>query len=271
MAIVTHRAAGVEVRFDLPDQPAGAQSFFVLGIRKSGSSIFNSIVHALANHNGVPFLDVGGAFFDANVRVPDWIADPALAKVLRPGVAYGGFRDFPTGLAAAPLFRDGLKVLMVRDPRDALVSEYFSNAYSHALPSGDATTGEAAHMLEQRNAALHSDVEAYVGRQSAALLGTLAPFTALPEDPRLLVLRYEDVILDKPTLIRRVAAHFGWTLNEQLITNILSWADVRPDVENPQAFIRKVTPGDHREKLSPAMIARLDAQFAPFMARYGYR
>jgi hypothetical protein len=46
---------------------------------------------------------------------------------------------------------------------------------------------------------------------------------------------------------------------------------VLPDAEQPTAFIRKVTPGDHREKLSPTIIEELNGVFADEMHLFGYK
>ena len=90
-------------------------------------------------------------------------------------------------------------------------------------------------------------------------------------DPRLLVLKYENIIFDKARMVQDVAAHFGWTVGQGQIGAILKWIDVVPEEENPSAFIRKVTPGDHREKLSAETIAGLNQVLARAMEAFGYR
>jgi hypothetical protein len=45
---------------------------------------------------------------------------------------------------------------------------------------------------------------------------------------------------------------------------------VIPAEENPTEFVRKVVPGDHREKLGIATIRRLDEMLADEMATFGY-
>jgi hypothetical protein len=84
------------------------------------------------------------------------------------------------------------------------------------------------------------------------------------------VYHYERAILDKRWFLTDLCAHFGWQASEEQINLILGWADVRPDVEEPTAFIRKVTPGDHREKLRPGTIAKLNSVFEDEMRLFGY-
>ncbi len=50
----------------------------------------------------------------------------------------------------------------------------------------------------------------------------------------------------------------------------MGWADKVPAVEESHAFIRRVRPGDHREKLSAGVIAQLDGVLRPAMELFGY-
>src|SRR5215469_13002080 len=120
MPVVRYRDTA---QFEVADNK-GQEAYFVFGVRKSGSSILNSIVGALAGMNGVQFIDVAGTLFKSGLRVADWQNDARLCELLRPGNVYGGFRNLPIGLARAPRFQESRKLFMVRDPRDALVSEY---------------------------------------------------------------------------------------------------------------------------------------------------
>ena len=249
------------------DARRAERAWFALGVRKSGSSIFSSIVGALAIFNEIHAVDVPGTMFAAGVRYVEWNNHPRIADLLWRGNVYIGFRDPPTAFYADPVFREGKKILMVRDPRDALVSEYYSNAFSHSLPTEQ--TGNT--VLEQERAkALQSSLEAYVLERTEHLDLTVAGYRKLIGDPNLLILRYEDVIFDKARWIREIAGHYGWQVSDELITNILGWADVRPDAENPQAFVRRVAPGDHLDKLSPGAIETVNGRLSDIWSEFGY-
>jgi sulfotransferase family protein len=261
---------GRTVSFEVNTTLAGP-ACFVLGVRRSGSSILNSICEALARANGYHFLDVGGRFFFQNIPVPSWRSDPALPGLLHPGNVYGGFRDLPFALLDAPAFRDGPKLLLVRDPRDALVSEYFSSAYSHPIPEQDVPRAEVHDMMHRdRERARQRSLEEHVLSNAPRMARTMLEYEAIARLPLTKLLRYEDYILEKSRLIRAIAGHFGWRADATLIELILRWADVLPAAENPQAFIRKVVPGDHREKLGAASIARLDRILAEPLRVFGY-
>lgn len=257
------------VGFDI-DTGAAGPADFVLGVRKSGSSMFNRITVLLARTNGRNFVDVAERFFASNIPAGAWVKDDAVRAVLHAGNVYGGFRNFPVALARSPIYRNGRKVFLYRDPRDALVSEYSSNAFSHGLPPKTAEAGARERLLLQRERALAMDINAYVRGRCRLMRNTIAPFRVVLDDPRARSFRYEDIIFDKARFIAEVAGHFGWTCGPEAMADILRQVDVKPDVENPKAFPRRVTPGDHREKLNAATIAQLNEELAEVLEVFGY-
>jgi len=242
-----------------------APACFALGVRKSGSSVFHSIVAALAAENGWTAVDLPGTAFEAGWSSEDWIASPALRRLLWRGNAYVGFRAPPVSLYADPIFREARKILLVRDPYDALVSEWFSNRWSHALPAGGARL-----LATERERALEQELEDYVVTRSPQLDRTVAGYAPLLDDPQMLVQRYEDVILAKPGWIRSIARHFGWVAEQQLVADIVGWADMVPEIEDPRAFIRRVRPGDGREKLSAAARQAVSRHLSGIWRELGY-
>jgi hypothetical protein len=245
------------------DKPA----LFVFGVRKSGSSVMNAMVTALARMNGVNYVDVAGRLFEHGVGVTAWQRDPGLAALLHGGNVYGGFRNAPLGIATHPLVVESAKVLLVRDPRDALVSEYFSNAYSHSVPKG----GEAREqLLRQRAQALGSPIADYALRMAPSLREALRGYAAFLDMPRLRIYRYEEAVMDKRSFLQDICAHFGWRVGDVQLSQILGWADVLPEDEDPTRFIRRVRPGDHLEKLDRPTIDALNDVFAAELARFGY-
>jgi hypothetical protein len=269
--ILISLASGRQIAFDVSCDLAGP-AYFVFSVRKCGSSIFNSICQAVAENNGRHFVPVADTFFWKNVSVPEYVNDPALLDIVRPGNVYAGFRDMPTIFLSSEIFRQSPKLLMIRDPRDALVSLYFSIAYSHSVPEGNAAGSEVTkHLLKQRQLALSEEIDVAVIRLANAMAKTMLEYARIIDWNTTTVLKYEDYILDKRALITTIARTFEWSIDERLIGHILSWSDVRPpEVEDPRAFVRKVTPGDHREKLKPATIATLNTKLADAMKLFAY-
>lgn len=261
---------GRSISFDV-DLGLEGPAYFVFGVRKSGSTLLNRIAGELARLNRRRFIDVGDTLFRQNVLAVDWQFDPALLEIVHPGNVYGGFRDMPFGLLSSKLFESSPKVLIVRDPRDALVSEYFSNAYSHPIPQRTADSSDTKVLMERhRQQALKNGPDASVLEQARDMARTIIEFGAIAKSSTTMLFKYEDCIFHKRKLIRDVAQQFGWIVDETSIVEMLKWADVRPQTEDPTAFIRKVTPGDHREKLRPATIASLNVMLVRAMRLLDY-
>ena len=252
--------------FDIVND-AAAPAIFVFGVRKSGSSIMNAMVASMAAFNQVNYVDVAGQLFAKGITVAAWQNDAGIAGLLHGGNLFGGFRNAPLGLLGHPLLVSSKKILLVRDPRDALVSEYFSNAYSHSIPKA----GEGRQlMLENRALALQASISEYVLRQATNFHTTLSEYRDFIALPEMRLYQYEDAIVNKRWFLRDICEHFGWLVTDQQLQQILGWADIVPDEERPDEFVRKVTPGDHRDKLDPATIAQLNEALAPMMTELGY-
>lgn len=262
-------ASGRRAVFDI-DTDATGPAYFVLSVSRSGSTLLNRVVEALAAANERPFIEMGTVFFDANISEGEFTHDPELLGLIRPGNAYGGFRVLPPVLAWSPEFLGGRKVLMVRDPRDALVSRYYSNGWSHPIPDasndGDDVT---ALMVQLRDQVRATPIDEWVLKAIRHARRSLMAYVPLRHDPTVLVLRYEDYIFEKPTLIARIADHFGWSADEATVERILSWAEVEGH-DDPAEHVRHVTPGDHRQKLSADTIYRLNRLLEDVMVPFDY-
>jgi len=263
-------ANGRQVAFNVAS-PNHGQAFFLLGVRKSGSSMINAVCESLAQHNGIHYVDVAGTFFKENVTTNTWNRSPEVNRLLRAGNLYGGFREFPLGFLSSEVFRRSKKVLLVRDPRDALVSEYFSNAFSHSIPTQAEGNDEVTQQMSQmRESALVTPINEYVLDMAIHMNKTLLEYSMILEDDSILVFRYESVILNKRKLIQQICSHFGWKCTDQLVADILLGVDLFPKTEDPKSFVRRVLPGDHVRKLLPDTIARLDQILRPSMCLLGY-
>ncbi len=261
-------AVGRHVSFDV-DLDAEGPAVFFLSVRRSGSSIFENITHAMSNANHRHHVAIT-TFFDADIPAPDWQSDPALKRLIAPGNVYGVFRDMPVALLDDELFVAGPRLMLIRDPRDALVSEYFAMAYSHPIPDSALGPGGLGHVIKElRTRANEEPIDDFVVRRCKPMARTLLRYQPIVNAGTTLY-RYEDVILNKRDWILDMLGVLGWELHPDELANILEWADVKPEQENPGALLRRVTPGDHLEKLRPDTIERITEALAPAMTLFGY-
>lgn len=263
-------SSGRRVAFEITlglDGPA----YFAMSVRKCGSTFFNQLCQKLACANGRNFVPVGDTFFWNNVVAREFVNDASLPELVQPQNVYGGFRDMPSALLASDLFRTGPKLFMIRDLRDALVSEYFSNAFSHPVPDENSSGNQVRQLLlQQRHLALCHDIDNAVIQQSRAMRQSVLNFAPILELEHTTVLKYEDYVFNKRALVDKITDTFGWTIGEDQARQMASSADIRPEKEDPRAFVRRVTPGDHREKLRPETIEKLNVMVGPVMELFGY-
>lgn len=243
----------------------------VLGMRKSGSTLFHKMMIQLSRDSGLPPIDIAGTLFEFDIRANDWMNDPALVPLFRNGYTYVGFRTAYMPLLQAEILDKSKIILLLRDPRDALVSQYFSTKKTHKVPVSSGTDGAAARLLEERKRANEQTVDEYCLMNARSFRNTLAQFVPFVQKPNCKVFYYEDVILKKDKWIRQIAEFCEFEVKGGRIKNIVSKVDAVPEKEDPNKFVRKVIPGDHREKLKPETIEALTLIFEPVCKELGIK
>ena len=126
-------------------------------------------------------------------------------------------------------------------------------------------------MLSSRQTAQTTSVDGYVVSMAAPMRRTLHEYLPLKQDRRCRIFRYEDIIFEKARWISEICSFFEWSISSDQVKLILGWADIVPEKEDPTMFVRRVRPGDHREKLSPHTISRLNEIFGSELTEYGYQ
>ena len=246
---------------------------FILGVRKSGSSLLNSIIKYLCGYNKVPYVSIPEQAFEQNLRFHDWSRIQKLEEVVRDGAFYLGFRALPEFLVRNELFKERKKILLVRDPRDAIVSQFFTVAFNHKIPpkNDHNSYGIRESLLNRRKLVRNQSIDEYVIENATGLQNTIKAYTNFIDSPNILVFRYEDILMNKRSWIQEIANFLELELSEKMLQNILNNVDIVPQQENPKNFIRKAIPGDYNDKLQPETIEQLNEVFADVLERFNYQ
>ncbi|MEO6506348.1 MAG: sulfotransferase domain-containing protein [Chthoniobacterales bacterium] len=178
-------------------------------------------------------------------------------------------------------------VLHLRDPRDVLVSMFYSYCFMHA--------GEIERHTGYRKAVAEAGIDRFVldmvgapffdyrgdygiGSRYKEHVGTVLDryeryLTELLSRPKTRVVSYEEMVLAFPSWLGKIINAFALPEAEETRAVVLAHhansVAVR-EKEDVWSHKRKVTPGDHREKLQPETIRELDRVFAPVLAKLGY-
>jgi hypothetical protein len=211
------------------------------------------------------------------VNLPAWVRkisalDPAAFMTLH---AERLFR--PRGVLYAPLRRyvpvPGREayrtILMLRDPRDVLVSQYYSVAYSHRLPFRSVSQ---ERFEAKRASARASSIDDYVMDECAAICGVYEEYAQqLFGAPGVALLRYEDMMQDPGAWVSGLARALGVACNESDVRFLTSAGRLTTHrVEDATKHLRSGTPGDHRRKLQPATIDALTSRLTSVLVPFGY-
>jgi hypothetical protein len=258
-----------ELECVLPDISSGARAGgFIFGLYKAGSTMLFTAVKSLASVAGTPYFDVGQHFRTANVVLETARIDEAgqgtlFSYLSRPGVIFGGWRQFPTNYAL-PIDRDTRAYLLVRDPRDMITSQYFSLKYSHTTEGpGGSNIRRARDRLE------NIGIDSFALAQAPKIKRYFDDYKKIA-DARLKIHRYEDIIFHKSSFLNELCDHLGLHVPRDHLNSILQRIDLRPREENVHSHVRNVAPGDHVNKLSSSTIEELNACLHDVLAEYDY-
>ncbi|HDL08745.1 MAG TPA: hypothetical protein ENG35_08420, partial [Desulfobacteraceae bacterium] len=156
---------------------------------------------------------------------------------------------------------------LVRDPRDMLVSYYFSMRYSHVVPK----LVEGDHSLAKQRAALKkTTVDQAVFNTAQAYRKYFQDYMEHLPAATTRVYRYEDIVFKKKEWIEDMLDFLRLKLRNQEIEAIAAKYDIRPEKEDPRKHIRQVIPGNYKFHLSRATIDKLNEVFRPVLHYFHY-
>lgn len=253
--------------FRFPDTSPDQPSRFAFGLHKAGSVLLTKVVSQLAERAGITVMDIPGQAFSQGMPAK-LITEEMVGDIfLRQGYLFTGFRTPPPPFIPPEALAGRRKVLLIRDPRDMLVSQYFSMRFSHPIPR----TGQVRNNMREARATISAmDVDRYVlSDQCAFILSNYRGYAShIDHDWRLF--RYEDIISNKRKWLRDIAGHLRFSLDDGSLDAIADRNDIFPDGEQPQNHIRQVLPGNHKKHLRPETISALNVSCADILEQYGY-
>jgi hypothetical protein len=247
-------------------------SIMQFSFNKAATQYTKNILRRCAAHNGMVNVDISGYAFDTEYPFFDKLSADEMLRyrhIFKPaGYFYGAFGGMIEGIAGLDHYK---VILMTRDPRDILVSYYYSMAYSHPVPSqqGDKFDG----FMDLRRAALEAALDDYAVAESDKLCGILQRYKVLLLDkyPHVYITSYENMISDFHGWLTDLLNYCDVEISDGFLRSLIEENErLRPKKENVQKHIRKGTHGDYKNKLRPDTIDYLNKKFSPFYEVFGY-
>lgn len=246
---------------DLPP-PGDFDSFYVFALHKSGSTLMNNMLMRVFEAAEIAQITIPDLVFMAGL--PNEILNAEDVYFER-GYCYRGYRAFPEYLHKFDLSAKK-KVLLIRDPRDMVVSNYFSAAKSHVIPE----TGPVRELfLAKRQEASSTDIDDFCLVNIDQFIDEFRSYEhLLGTDIR--IYRYEDVVFNKAAWLRDMLSYFGVAADPAAVSHAAREFDVIPSEERPDQHIRQVHPGNFRKHLRKETIVKLNERLKPILEKHNY-
>jgi hypothetical protein len=247
-------------------------SIIHFSLNKAATQYTGGILQQCAVENGMVPVSIHGYAFHTNFPYLDHLTAEEMEKyqhIFKPnGYLYSVFGGM---IEDIPKLEKYKIVLMVRDFRDILVSEYYSIAYSHIAP--DIHGNKYELFVEQREKARESAIDEYTVAESDRVYNTLQRYKTLLIDkyPNVYITKYEDMINDFRGWLNNLLYNCELNIRPDFFTALLERNErIRPKDEDIHRHIRKGKPGEYKEKLKQETIEFLNAKFSPMLLTFGY-
>lgn len=154
--------------FSIEESTISTQSVFLVGLPKAGSTLQNRVMGPIFTNVGLKSFSVQNVLRGMGISPRDYPAD--LCKIYRQnGYAYIGYRGLRPS-DGIPDFASNRTAYLVRDPRDMIVSKYFSEAFSHRPPGSSVDSSMKREFEVRRELLQRTSLEDYVLEYSINIL-----------------------------------------------------------------------------------------------------
>ncbi len=242
-------------------------------IQKSGTAIVGVDVHAL-HKSATMFLfkffgrlakDLNYDFYSENNHPPN---QDSLDSNNQKNFCRCPIRTFETLETPFELPTQRHLIFHTRDPRDILVSQYFSMGWIHPT--------KGTNLEKNRESFQQMSIDEYVLHQikssSWPMLDKFQPLLERGSSPEFeTYVTYETMVTNFQKWVEQVLPPFGVRF-PKLVALKLAWRyrnEFRVTRES-MSHKRRILPGDHREKLKKSTIDELNQKFEIILSRFGY-
>ncbi len=186
-----------------------------------------------------------------------------------------------------PKFEDYEVILHLRDPRDVLVSMFYSYCYIHG--------GEIAGNTGYRKITSTEGIDAFVlgkasfksssyrgdygsGRHVEDLIGNIPKrysdyLEHLLGKPNVILVKYEEMVTNYRSWMEKFIKPFPLDDKEKIVDELVAQSPTffPKRTTDVMTHVRHVTPGDHNNKLKPSTINQLNEIFSDTLDALGYK
>jgi hypothetical protein len=238
-------------------------SVLLFSTHKCASTFLNSLLKDLSSRDNRVHVDLETYLAARPEEWERYRTDKAFSSELlkRKGYYFGVFRNAFSYLPEGT----GQKIILVlRDPRDVLTSQYYSIAYSHPVLT--------KKFLNKRMRALSIGIDQHALEMTERFVKTYSEY--VPDYLKrkdVLFLRYEELIGNFPEVLSTLLDFIEHPAKEETLEYWKRNDPFRKQEENIHRHKRKMQPGDHLEKLQKSTVEELTHRFSGILEALGYK
>lgn len=246
-------------------------SILYFSVNRAATQYVKSILRQCAAVNGLTNVGLHDYAFHSAFPYLNTISRDDMqsySHIFKPqGYAYSVFGGMVDGIPNLEQYRT---ILLVRDPRDILVSAYYAVAYSHSKPG----QSEKQHQfMVLRQQAQSSTIDHYVRQQCDRLYEVFERYQRLLVQPypTVYITRFEEMIADFPQWLSSLLEYCDLKISDRLSQQLVDeHLRLTPRTENVQRHQRKGKVGDYLEKLTPETIEYINSKFSETLRFFNY-
>lgn len=221
----------------------------LLTVHKAASSLLSVRLTPFFRNRGYEIADISSYFAKTGISKRDYFISSEVQRksvFCTPGVFHCAIR----WEVEIPCPQYAKIILVLRDPRDVLVSHYFSTKYSHPVLNPE--------FFAFKEKAENLSIDEYVKWIAPDFLRRYLHYIKMMRSENVLFLKYENLITAPRNFEMQIAEFVNLDCKPG---EIVSESDFHVSKEEPSSHKRQVKSGDHRNKLQPETIEWLTAYF----------
>ena len=236
------------------------QSILFFTTYKCASSFAGEIINELTANAGYKHVNFDSYFYHLE-KDTDIEYEKIFSKnVFRAsGFIYGPMRNYQP----IPGIKQYKTLLILRDPRDVLVSHYYSAKYSHEVST--------TKMLQKRRMTQGQDIDEFVLErlEEFAIIYEQYKLNILPLEGTIFV-RYEDMISNPKDFIIKLYKILKINVDIEHIEEIVKNRMAMPKREDKYSHRRSGKSGQYLEKLNSKTVKTINTRLADVIDAFGY-